>query len=134
MGLGWLEGSHRKHDTAATLYLERDVDFPRTNRRHAPEIEAGKKNWEWDGSLSKDPASLRQKLGADAGLTTDFEAGDLLTFTMHTVHASTDNRTPDRIRFSSDSRYQPASLPADERWVGENPIAHSLAGKRGRIC
>jgi len=53
---------------------------------------------------------------------------------MHTVHASLDNKTEDRIRFSSDSRYQPVSLPADERWVGENPIAHSMAGKRGRIC
>jgi len=53
---------------------------------------------------------------------------------MYTVHASLDNASGNRIRFSSDSRYQPASLPADERWIGENPPAHGLAGKRGRIC
>jgi hypothetical protein len=53
---------------------------------------------------------------------------------VHTVHASLDNSTADRMRFSSDSRYQPASLPADERWVGANPVGHGLAGKRGRIC
>jgi len=131
-GLMILEGSHRKHDLLRH-YLERDVDTYCTNGRHAADIEAGRKSWEWDGSLSKDPASLRRKLGG-RWLTTDFEAGDLLTFTMHTVHASLDNKTEDRIRFSSDSRYQPVSLPADERWVGENPIAHSMAGKRGRIC
>jgi hypothetical protein len=59
--------------------------------------------------------------------------GDLLTFRMDTVHASTDNRTH-RIRLSTDTRYQRASEPADERWIGENPIGHSQAGKRGRIC
>jgi len=66
-------------------------------------------------------------------LTADFRAGDVLTFPMHMVHASLDNPS-DRIRLSSDSRYQPDSLPADERWVGEKPIGHGLAGKRGRIC
>jgi ectoine hydroxylase-related dioxygenase (phytanoyl-CoA dioxygenase family) len=131
-GLMVLEGSHLKHDLLRH-YLARDVDTYCTNGRHAAQIEAGDKNWEWDGSLTKNPASLRQKLGC-RWLTTDFEAGDLLTFTMHTVHASTDNQTEDRIRFSSDSRYQPTSLPTDERWVGEKPIGHSLAGKRGRIC
>ena len=131
-GLMILEGSNRKQDRLRP-YLERDVDTYCTNGRHAAEIEAGKKNWEWNGALAKDPASLREKLGG-RWLTTDFEAGDLLTFTMQTVHASLDNQSGDRMRFSSDSRYQPASLPADERWVGENPIGHSLAGKRGRIC
>ncbi len=131
-GLMILEGSHRKHEQLRH-YLERDVDTYCTNGRHAREIESGAKAWEWDGSLSKNPVSLRDKLGG-RWLTTDFEAGDLLTFTMHTVHASLDNQSGNRIRFSSDSRYQPASLPADERWVGEEPIGHSLAGKRGRIC
>ena len=30
------------------------------------------------------------------------------------------------IRLSSDTRCQLASEPVDERWIGENPIAHSL--------
>jgi hypothetical protein len=130
-GLMILEGSHRKHDLLRP-YLQRDVDTYCRNGRHAAKIEAGEQSWEWDGSLSNNPATLREKLGG-RWLTTDFEAGDLLTFTMYTVHASVDNSS-DRIRISSDSRYQPTSLPADERWVGENPIGHGQAGKRGRIC
>lgn len=131
-GLTILEGSHLQHERLRH-YLQRDVDSYCTNGRHAPEIEAGKKSWEWNGLLAKDPGALRRKLGG-RWLTTDYEAGDLLTFTMRTVHASLDNQTENRLRFSSDSRYQPASSPADERWVGENPIAHGRAGKRGRVC
>ena len=131
-GLMVLEGSNHQHERIRN-YLERDVDTYCVNGRHAEEIEAGTKQWEWSGILSRDPRSLQQKLGG-RWLTTEFEAGDLLTFTMYTVHASLDNQTPDRIRFSSDSRYQPASAPADERWVGANPVAHGRAGKRGRIC
>jgi len=52
---------------------------------------------------------------------------------MHTVHASLDNPSG-HVRLSSDSRCQPASEPADERWIGKNPIGHSTAGKRGHIC
>jgi hypothetical protein len=131
-GLMILEGSHHQHELLKN-YLERDVDAYCTNGRHAAEIEAGKKLWAWGGHLSKDPATLREKLGG-RWLTTEFEAGDLLTFTMRTVHGSLDNQSGNRLRFSSDSRYQPASLPADERWIGERPPGHSLAGKRGRIC
>lgn len=130
-GLMLLEGSHLQQDRLRQ-YLSRDVDSYCTNRRHAAAIEAGEKNWEWDGALSRDPVSLREKLGG-RWLTAEFRAGDVLTFPMHTVHASLDNHS-DRIRLSSDSRYQPASQPADERWIGENPVGHSLAGKRGRIC
>ncbi len=82
-GLMILEGSNHKHEVLRP-YLERDVDTYCRNGRHAAEIESGGKSWEWDGSLSKDPASLRRKLGG-RWITTDFEAGDLLTFTMYTV-------------------------------------------------
>ena len=44
---------------------------------------------------------------------------------MDTVHAALDNLSEvNRCRLSSDSRYQLASEPADERWNGHNPIAH----------
>jgi len=132
-GLMVLEGSHLQHKRLRP-YLERDVDTYCSNSPDQKKIqEAIRKGWyKWDGSLSKDPVSLRNKLGG-RWLTTDFEAGDLLTFTMHTVHGSIDNKS-EHIRISSDSRYQPASLPADERWIGEKPPGHSYAIKRGRIC
>lgn len=130
-GLMILEDSYKQKDRLRQ-YLDRDVDTYCTNGRHADDIEAGRKNWEWDGTLSKNPVSLREKLGG-RWLTTSFRAGDLLTFSMQTVHASLDNPS-DMVRLSSDSRYQPASEPADERWIGENPVGHAMAGKRGRVC
>ena len=66
-------------------------------------------------------------------MTADFKAGDVLVFGMATVHASLDNQS-DRCRLSSDSRYQLASEPVDERWIGANPIAHGPAGKKGKAC
>jgi len=131
-GLMILEDSHRK---AAKLrrYLGRDVDAYCTNYPDAAEIESGKKLWQnWDGRLSSDPVALREKLGG-RWLTTEFRAGDVLTFTMGTIHASLDNHS-NRFRISSDSRYQLASEPIDERWIGDKPVGHGPAGKKGKIC
>jgi hypothetical protein len=49
------------------------------------------------------------------------------------MHASMDNHTRS-FRVSTDSRYQLASEPVDERWVGKNPLAHGPQGKLGMIC
>jgi hypothetical protein len=131
-GLMILENSHRQQDQLRQ-YLERDVDAYCTNHADAAQIESGEKRWQdWDGRLSSNPAALRAELGG-RWLTADFKAGDVLVFGMATVHASLDNRS-NRYRLSSDSRYQLASEPVDERWVGANPIAHGPAGKRGRAC
>ena len=80
---------------------------------------------QFNGSYSSNPVEVQEKFGG-RWLTTDFKMGDLLVFTMHTMHCSLDNRSAEnRIRLSVDSRYQPAAEEADERWVGENPIGHS---------
>lgn len=130
-GLMVLEGSHRQADRLAK-YLSRDVDEYCTNGRYAAEIEAGKRLFEWDGTLSHNPVTLREKLGG-RWLTTEYRAGDILIFTMKTIHASLDNQS-DRIRLSSDSRYQLASEPIDERYVVANPVPYARDFKRGRIC
>lgn len=75
-----------------------------------------------DGWFSADPREITQKFGG-YWATTNFRAGDLLTFGLYTMHASTTNVT-DRWRISCDVRYQPAADSMDERWVGETPIAH----------
>ena len=130
-GLMVLEGS--AHQTQKLQkYWQRDVDTYCTNRADAPAIERGEKQWQWGGALGANPVTLRANLGG-RWLTTDYRAGDLLVFSTLTVHASLDNHA-NRFRLSSDSRYQPANEPVDERWVGPHPIAHGLAGKRGRIC
>src|SRR5579859_3677761 len=130
-GLIILEKSHL-NPKVSLKYLERDVNDYCSNGPKAADYQKG--NWWeiWDGSISKNAALLRKRLGG-RWLTAEFKAGDLLTFGMSTIHAGLDNQSS-RLRLSSDSRYQLASEPVDERWVGENPIAHGTAGHRSRIC
>jgi hypothetical protein len=74
----------------------------------------------------------RQRLGG-RWLTADYRMGDLLVFTMHTMHAAHDNQT-NRLRISTDSRYQLASEPIDQRWIGDPPPGTDIRQKRGMIC
>ncbi len=66
-------------------------------------------------------------------LWNDYRAGDVVVFGLGTMHASLDNRS-DRLRISTDTRYQRASEPIDGRWVGVSPIGHSFAAQELRIC
>ncbi len=78
--------------------------------------------------LGTDAISFAQARGARL-LTRDFEAGDLALFGMYTAHGSLDNHSPiGRVRLSCDLRWQPASLPADERYVGPDPSGTTGAG------
>ncbi|MEM7131877.1 MAG: phytanoyl-CoA dioxygenase family protein [Chloroflexota bacterium] len=78
-----------------------------------------------DGWFTKDPMEIVEKFGS-RWLTSEFKMGDVMIFGMHTMHASTTNLT-DRFRLSCDVRFQPASEPADKRWVGEG-IGHTAHG------
>ncbi len=127
-----LEGSHKKSDRIKS-YLEVDVDAYCENRPKEVEKVIGKGGWSHPGLLSKNPATLREKLGGRWLTAPDWKAGDFITFGMTMVHGGLDNQT-DRIRLSSDTRYQRASQPIDERWVGADPVANTRAGKRGRVC
>jgi ectoine hydroxylase-related dioxygenase (phytanoyl-CoA dioxygenase family) len=131
-GLMILERSHR-HERLNNGYGRKDVDKYCIN--HVGEgytKMGGGGNIAPGGWLSKNPVKLRQNLGG-RWLTADFHAGDMLVFSMFTVHCSLDNHS-DRIRISSDTRYQLASEPVDERWVGEHPPAHGPSIKQGMIC
>jgi hypothetical protein len=133
-GLMILEGSHKLDDVKST-YGELDVDTYCENKPEAPDIRSGKRQWETrvqSGKYADDAVDLPQKLGG-RWLTADFRAGDLLLFGMYTMHASTDNHSRG-FRLSTDTRYQLASEAVDERWIGENPVAHGPEGKRGFIC
>ena len=130
-GLMILERSHQRMDLLEN-YVYRDVDaFCENKPKEAEKAKNG--GWTFTGTLSHNPPAVRNKFGG-RWLTTEFRAGDFLTFGMFLVHASLDNRSDNRLRISSDSRYQRASEPIDERWGGLNPPGHTTAGKRGRIC
>jgi hypothetical protein len=130
-GLMVLGGSHH-HQKLKSTYGQMDVDSYCENK---PDARAWGKSWGTNGSLKGNPNQIRRSICGEDGrwLTSEYRAGDALIFSMFTVHASLDNRSK-QIRLSSDSRYQPASCPADERWVGINPVGHGDAGKRGKIC
>ena len=130
--LAVMPGSHR----IAKLrdhYGKLDVDAVCTNR-HDPDGQAKMQSPTF-GQLTHNPVRLRANLDLPY-LTTDYQAGDVLVFTIHTIHTSFDNHGQ-RIRLSSDSRYQLASDPADERWIstdGRAPIAHGPNARRELIC
>jgi hypothetical protein len=126
-GLMILEGSH-KNKRLQNTYGQRDVDSYCSNKPDDPAKTASGLN----GWLSENPNKIRERLGG-RWLTAEYNVGDVVIFCMDIVHGGMDNRS-NQLRISSDSRYQLASEPVDDRWVGENPPGHSSAGKRGRIC
>ncbi|ALE04190.1 phytanoyl-CoA dioxygenase (plasmid) [Arthrobacter sp. ERGS1:01] len=78
---------------------------------------------EREGTLARPAASITADLPGLAEqhdtrwLVTDYEAGDVMVHSAHIVHASTDNVDPaNRVRLSTDIRYQRQSEPIDWRW------------------
>ncbi|MFD2613462.1 phytanoyl-CoA dioxygenase family protein [Paenibacillus gansuensis] len=105
--LAVLEGSHRWQNLRET-YGRMDVDRDGTG-----------------GWFSDDPHELIEKFGG-RWATSSFQAGDVMIFGMFTMHASTVN-TSNKMRVSCDTRYQLASEPADDRWIGKKPKGHRPA-------
>jgi hypothetical protein len=131
-GLLLLERSHR-HQRLNEGYGSKDVDTYCENKVGEGYTRMGGGGNIRDGGwLSDNPVKLQRNLGG-RWLTADYRAGDLLVFTVFLVHGSLDNGS-DEVRLSTDTRYQLASEPVDERWVGEEPIGHGPAGKKGMIC
>ena len=80
------------------------------------------------GWFSEDPIEIVDTYGGQWA-TSAFEAGDVIIFGMYMMHASLNNST-NRYRISSDTRYQLASEPVDERWVGRKPKGHYAWGSQ----
>ncbi len=78
-----------------------------------------------DGWFTREPMDIVSQFGG-RWLTTNYEAGDVILFGMHTMHASTTNLTK-RYRLSCDVRFQPAHEPMDERWAKGGP-GHQVLG------
>lgn len=104
-GLVILEGSHRNQELADG-YLQRDADVD---------------DLVW---LDDDPVAVQQRYGR-RWLTASFRPGDVLCFTMATLHGALDNRSPiGRCRLSSDTRYQNVDDAFDPRWNGDEIEGH----------
>ena len=146
-GLMVLEGSHQQQELIATygqldvdLYCENDltsnqlVETARHEGRDLTGEERGQVQWQSPtfGSYAPDAVAARQELGG-RWLTSAYNMGDLLVFSMYTMHAGADNHT-NQLRLSSDSRYQLASEAVDERWIGDHPPTHGIRAHKGMIC
>lgn len=83
--------------------------------------------------MSGHPVQVQRDLGGRWLTARCFEMGDFLTFSLKTIHGSLDNQS-DRIRLSTDTRYQRADEPADERWIGPGPRGHVGFHKRSWVC
>lgn len=146
-GLMLLEGSHRTSPVRLAEYLRQDVDTYCENGPNAEAVRTGRMRWEhwqqraagkaWRGEITGDAVALRERWGGRWLMAPAYRMGDVLLFTMRTVHAGTDNET-NALRLSTDSRYQRADAPIDARWIrgerGEDPIGHGLAAKQAKIC
>ena len=131
-GLMIMEGSNRLQ-RLRDHYCKTDVDVVCLNR-HTHDGKPKMQNPTY-GRLTNNPVRLRRNL-AMRWLTADYKMGDLLIFSVFTIHCSLDNQGK-RIRLSSDSRYQLASEPADERWIsidGQPPIAFGELSRQEMIC
>ncbi|MBP2414087.1 hypothetical protein JOF48_002886 [Arthrobacter stackebrandtii] len=78
---------------------------------------------EREGTLQRPAVSITADLPGLADthntrwLVTDYEAGDVVVHSAHIVHASTDNVDPaNKLRLSTDIRYQRKTEPIDWRW------------------
>lgn len=119
-GLMILEGSSRRRDLwekYARMDIDKEGNWRKLRFRHGRFFRGG--------DYSRNPRQVSRQSGL-RWLTTDYRAGDLVVLTCETMHGSLDN-VSDVIRICADTRYQLASEPADERWIGESPPGHSLA-------
>jgi len=75
-----------------------------------------------DGWFTKNPDEVVKAFGG-TWHASPVRAGDIITFGMHLMHASTTNVT-NKWRISCDVRFQPKADPMDDRWVGREPKGH----------
>ncbi len=110
-GLVYLEGSDR-------WGREMEAEFREKNQDLSPEerISAYNKNMAKGGWLSKDLPDLAARMGR-RWLMADFEAGDMVVHSAYMIHAATTNESSEnRLRLSTDIRYQLVREEIDQRW------------------
>lgn len=131
-GLTLMPGSHRTD--SLRRYRAGDVDTVCTNRPPGePQDVHGWTGPFGDGKLTDNPAQLRSDLELPWVTAECYRPGDVVIFSIETVHGSLDNSS-DRIRLSTDTRYQRAADPVDERWIGADPPGHGPNSRRDIIC
>jgi ectoine hydroxylase-related dioxygenase (phytanoyl-CoA dioxygenase family) len=109
-GLVYLEGSH-------AIGTRMEAEFRQKNDELTPDerISAFNRNMTEGGWVSKDLPDMAERFSS-RWLTADYEAGDVVLHSPYMIHASTTNQSADRIRLSTDIRYQNVDDEIDARW------------------
>jgi ectoine hydroxylase-related dioxygenase (phytanoyl-CoA dioxygenase family) len=110
-GLVYLEGSH-------SIGMDMEAEFSRKAAELTPQerISAYNRNMTEGGWVSKDLPDMAERFNA-RWLIADYEAGDVVIHSPFMIHASTTNVDPqNRIRLSTDIRFQNVNDEIDARW------------------
>jgi ectoine hydroxylase-related dioxygenase (phytanoyl-CoA dioxygenase family) len=110
-GIGYLEGSH-------AIGRDMEAEFTRKAVELTPEerINAYNKNMTEGGWVSKDLPDMAERFNT-RWLIADYEVGDVVIHSPFMIHASTTNFDPhNRIRLSTDIRFQNVNDEIDARW------------------
>lgn len=121
----WTPLGHIPYELGTLAMCLGSQNFERVKRTYG-ELDVDRDNVA-TGWFSNDPIEIVDNFGG-VWATTEFAPGDVMIFGMFMLHASTNNST-NRFRLSSDTRYQLASEPVDERWIGKQPKGHYAWGK-----
>lgn len=95
-----------------------EAEFAAKNGDLAPaeRVSAYNRNMAETGWITKDLPTLADRLDA-RWLIADYEAGDLMIHSAYMIHAATQNQSAhNRLRLSTDIRYQRVSDQIDARW------------------
>jgi len=110
-GLVYLENSD-------TFGRQMEADFAARSATLSPEerLSAYNKNMSATGGIGKDLSALVSRYNT-RWLTADYEAGDMVIHTSYMIHAATQNNSSEnRMRLSTDIRYQRIRDEIDARW------------------
>jgi ectoine hydroxylase-related dioxygenase (phytanoyl-CoA dioxygenase family) len=110
-GLLYLEGSDAFVRKTEAEFTAKNAELPPEER-----ISAYNKNMTQGGWLTKDLPSLAERLDT-RWLMANYEAGDMVVHSAYMIHAASLNQSVEnRIRVSTDIRYQLVNEKIDERW------------------
>jgi len=110
-GLVYLEGSHAIGVRMEEEFARNSLDLSAEER-----ISAFNRNMTEGGWVSKDLPEMADRFDA-RWLIADYEAGDVVLHSPYMIHASTTNQSAaNRIRLSTDIRYQNVDDEIDARW------------------
>ena len=110
-GLVYLEGSH-----AIGRRMEREFGEQNKDLSSEERVSAYNRNMTEGGWVSKDLPDMAERFNT-RWLAADFEAGDIMLHSPFMIHASTTNQDKEqRLRLSTDIRYQNVDDEIDVRW------------------